>query len=161
MSRPRSVGREHITLEALRSLGLDTKFKELGFNGPQTAAAIGTIIGRACEPGSELATHEWLQNRSGLGELIDFDFDNLSLYGMYQISDQLLKKKAAIEKHLYKQECSIFQLQETITLYDLTNTCFEGQCKANMLAAHGHSKENRKKNKRKNIALYTLKYDHY
>ena len=151
MSRPRSVGREHITLEALRSLGLDTKLKELGFNGPQTAAAIGTIIGRACEPGSELATHEWLQNRSGLGELIDFDFDNLSLYGMYQISDQLLKKKAAIETHLYEQERSIFQLQETITLYDLTNTYFEGQCKTNTLAAHGHSKE-----KRSDCPLVTL-----
>ena len=143
MSRPRSVGGEHVTLEALRFLGLDTRLGELGFNGPQTAAAIGTIIGRACEPGSELATHEWLQERSGLGELIEYDFSNLSLYGMYQVSDQLLKKKAAIEQHLYEQERSLFGLQETITLYDLTNTYFEGQCKANALAAHGHSKEKR------------------
>ncbi|KJS00465.1 MAG: hypothetical protein VR65_13340, partial [Desulfobulbaceae bacterium BRH_c16a] len=52
MSRPRSVGVEHVTLEALRLLDLDSKFKELGFNGPQTAAAIGTIIGRCCAPGS-------------------------------------------------------------------------------------------------------------
>jgi len=143
MSRPRSVGAEHVTLEALRFLGLDTKLKELGFNGPQTAAAIGTIIGRACEPGSELATHEWLQERSGLGELISFDYGSLSLYSMYQVSDQLLKKKTAIEQHLYERERSLFGLQETITLYDLTNTYFEGQCKANTLAAHGHSKEKR------------------
>jgi len=73
MSKPRSVGREHVALEALRFLGLDEKLAELGFNGPQTAAAIGTIIGRACEPGSELATHGWLQDRSALGELIDYD----------------------------------------------------------------------------------------
>ena len=151
MSRPRSVGGEHVTLEALRFLGLDTRLGELGFNGPQTAAAIGTIIGRACEPGSELATHEWLQERSGLGELIEYDFSNLSLYGMYQVSDQLLKKKAAIEQHLYEQERSLFGLQETITLYDLTNTYFEGQCKANALAAHGHSKE-----KRSDCPLVTL-----
>lgn len=143
MSRPRSVGGEHVTLEALRFLGLDTKLGELGFNGPQTAAAIGTIIGRACEPGSELATHGWLQERSGLGELIDYDFNDLSLYGMYKVSDQLLKKKAVIEKHLYERERNLFGLQETITLYDLTNTYFEGQCKANGLAAHGHSKEKR------------------
>jgi len=143
ITRPRSVGCEHITLEALRSLGLDTKLEELGFNGPQTAAAVGTIIGRTCKPGSELATHGWLQERSGLGELIDYDYNNLSLYGLYNISDQLLKNKAAIEKHLYARERNIFQLQETITLYDLTNTYFEGQCKANALAAHGHSKEKR------------------
>ena len=151
MSRPRSVGGEHITLEALRFLGLDKKLGELGFNGPQTAAAIGTIIGRACAPGSELATHAWLRERSGLGELIDYDFEGLSLYGMYQVSDQLLGKKAALEQYLYERERSLFGLQETITLYDLTNTYFEGQCKANALAAHGHSKE-----KRSDCPLVTL-----
>lgn len=59
-SRPRSVGGKHAILEALWFLGLDRILGGLGFNGPQTAAALGTIIGRACEPGSELATHEWL-----------------------------------------------------------------------------------------------------
>jgi len=151
MIRPRSVGSEHVTLEALRLLGLDKKLQELGFNGRQTAAAIGTIIGRACEPGSELATHKWLQERSGLGELIDFDFNNLSLYGFYNASDLLLKKKAAIEHHLYEQERNLFGFQETITLYDLTNTYFEGQSKANALAANGHSKE-----KRSDCPLVTL-----
>jgi transposase len=143
MSRPRSVGSEHITLESLRFLGLDLKLKELGFNGPQTAAAIGTIIGRCCEPGSELATHTWLQERSGLGDLLDYDFNNLSLYGMYLISDKLFKNKAAIEQHVYERERSLFGLRETITLYDLTNTYFEGEGKANALAARGHSKEKR------------------
>lgn len=151
VTRPRSVGGEHVTLEALRSLELDRKLGELGFNGPQTAAAIGTIIGRACRPGSELATHSWLQERSGLGELIEYDFSRLSLYGMYQVSDKLLGKKAAIESHLYDRESSLFRLQETITLYDLTNTYFEGQCNGNLLAAHGHSKE-----KRSDCPLVTL-----
>lgn len=151
MSRPRSVGAEHITLETLRFLGLETRLKELGFNGPQAAAAIGTIIGRCCMPGSELATHEWLQERSGLGELINFDFSNISLYGMYRISDQLLRNKEAIEQHLYERERNLFGLQETITLYDLTNTYFEGQSKANAYAAHGHSKE-----KRSDCPLVTL-----
>ena len=151
MSRARSVGVEHVTLEALRFLGLDTKLKELGFNGPQAAAAIGTIIGRCCQPGSELATYAWLQERSGLGELIDFDFNSLSVYGLYQVSDQLLKKKAAIEQYLYQKERGLFGLRETITLYDLTNTYFEGQSKGNALGANGHSKE-----KRSDCPLVTL-----
>jgi transposase len=150
-SRPRSVGGEHVTLEALRFLGLEEKLGELGFNGPQTAAALGTIIGRACEPGSERATHAWLQERSALGELIGYDFDNLSLYSLYQVSDQLLGKKAALEQHLYERERNLFGLRETITLYDLTNTYFEGQSKGNALAAHGHSKE-----KRSDCPLVTL-----
>ena len=109
----------------------------------QLAAATGTIIGRMCQPGSELATHYWLQNVSGLGELIDYDWSKINLYKMYTISDQLLNNKEAIEKHLYLQEKNLFGFQETITLYDLTNTYFEGSAKANELGKRGHSKENR------------------
>jgi transposase len=151
MSRARSVGSEHVVLEALRSLEFDKKLEQLGFNGPQTAAAIGTIIGRACQPASDAATHSWLQERTALGELIDYDFSTLSLYGMYKASDMLFDKKVALESHLYERERVLFGLQETITLYDLTNTYFEGQCKANTLAAHGHSKE-----KRSDCPLVTL-----
>lgn len=141
--RPRSVGKEHVALEALRNLKLDEKLQELGFNGPQLAAALGTIIGRMCLPGSELATHNWLQNVTGLGELTGFDYGKASLYSLYQVSDQLFKHKEAIETHLYNQEKRLFGFQETITLYDLTNTYFEGSCKKNSLAAYGHSKEKR------------------
>ena len=141
--RPRSVGKEHVALEALRSLKLDDKLRDLGFNTPHLAATIGTIIGRMCLPGSELATHNWLQNVTGLGELIDFDYGKTSLYSLYQVSDQLFKYKGAIESHLYNQEKRLFGFQETITLYDLTNTYFEGSCQSNSLAAYGHSKEKR------------------
>lgn len=141
--RPRSVGKEHVTLDALRSLKLDKKLSELGFTSPQLAAATGTVVGRVCFPGSELATHNWLQNITGLGELIDFDYGKTSLYGLYQVSDQLFKHKEAIEAHLYNREKRLFGFQETISLYDLTNTYFEGSCKRNDLAAYGHSKEKR------------------
>ncbi len=151
MNRPRSIGCEHVTLEALRLLELDTKFSELGFTGPQTALAIGSIIARACHPASERETHRWLQDQSGLGELLDHNFEEVSQYKMYQISDLLLKKKSAIEEHLYCKERNLFSLQETITLYDLTNTYFEGQCLANTLAKRGHSKE-----KRSDCPLVTL-----
>ncbi len=82
---------------------------------------------------------------------IDHDFSRLSLYGIYKVSDQLLKNKAAIEKHLYERERNLFGFKETITLYDLTNTYFEGQCQGNDLAAYGHSKE-----KRSDCPLVTL-----
>ena len=141
--RPRSVGKEHVAVEALRSLKLDDKLRDLGFTGPHFAASVGTIIGRMCLPGSELATHNWLQNVTGLGELIDFDYGKTSLYSLYQVSDQLFKHKEAIEAHLYNQEKRLFGFQETITLYDLTNTYFEGSCQSNSLAAYGHSKEKR------------------
>lgn len=151
MLRPRSVSCEHVALEAFCLLKLDEGLKLLGFNGPQLAAATGMIIGRMCQPGSELATHAWLQNVSGLDELIDYDFNKINLYKMYKISDQLLHNKEAIESHLYSQEKKLFGFQETITLYDLTNTYFEGSSKANILGKRGHSKE-----KRSDCPLVTL-----
>ena len=151
MLRPRSVSCEHVVLEAFNSLKLGEHLKSLGFNGSQLAAATGTIIGRMCQPGSELATHNWLQNISGLGELIDYDFSKTNLYKMYTISDQLLKNKESIEKHLYLQEKNLFGFQETITLYDLTNTYFEGRGETNELGKLGRSKE-----KRSDCPLVTL-----
>ena len=73
MVRPRSIGIEHVSLETLQKIGLDTKLKQLGLNTNQCAAAIGTIIARMAVPGSELFTHEWLKELSGLGELIEYD----------------------------------------------------------------------------------------
>jgi len=143
MIRPRSISCEHVALEAFRTLELDKYLEKQGFNGQQVAAATGTIIGRMCNPGSELSTHYWLQNVSGLGELIDYDFNKLNLYKMYAISDQLLKHQESLEKHLYSQEKKLFGFHETITLYDLTNTYFEGNSFSNKLGKRGHSKEKR------------------
>jgi transposase len=141
--RPRSVAIEHVALEALRQVGLDTKLEALGFNGRQQAAAIGTLVGRMTVPGSELATYHWLQQHSGLGELIDYDFSGMHLMQLYRISDQLLKHKEALEEFLYARERTLFEFEEVITLYDLTNTYFEGTGQGNSNAALGKSKEKR------------------
>ncbi|MEA3231781.1 MAG: hypothetical protein U9Q05_08510 [Thermodesulfobacteriota bacterium] len=101
------------------------------------------MIGRMIAPGSDLATHYWLQHHTGLGELLGYDYESTKLTRMYQASDIFLKHKEALERHLYERQRSIFQFEETITLYDLTNTYFEGSGKYNALAAYGHSMEKR------------------
>ncbi len=151
MVRPRSVGVEHVALEALRQVGLDTELARLGFSGPQQAAAIGTIVARMVAPASELATDAWLKERSALGELIGHDFARMQLMQLYRISDRLLEHKKALEDFLYRRERSLFDFEETITLYDLTNTYFEGAAGGNANAAFGKSKE-----KRSDCPLVTL-----
>ena len=141
--RPRSVALEHVGLEACRQVGLDNKLEALGFTGPQRAAAMGTIIGRMASPGSERHTCAWLQERSGLGELIDYDFGSMSLMQLYRVSDQLFQNKESLESFLYARERSLFDFDEVITLYDLTNTYFEGTARGNSNAALGKSKEKR------------------
>ena len=141
--RPRSVAVEHVALEALRQVGLEQKWKELGFTQPQLSAAIGTIVGRMVAPGSELYTHEWLEQHSGLGELIEHDFATTHLMQLYRISDRLFKHKEVLERFLYRRERDLFEFEEIITLYDLTNTYFEGEGRGNANAALGKSKEKR------------------
>jgi hypothetical protein len=55
----------------------------------------------------------------------------------------LLSLKEEIEKHLGKREADIFSLEDSIYLYDLTNTYFEGRCRKNSKAKFGKSKEKR------------------
>ena len=51
-------------------------------------------------PGSELQTYDWLQSRTGLGELLDHDYGSTSLTRLYTISDRLLKHQPALEAFL-------------------------------------------------------------
>jgi transposase len=132
-------------------LQLDQKLTALGFNKLELAAALGSIIGRMVSPGSELQTHDWLQSRSGLGELLDHDYGTTSLTRFYKISDKLLKHQVALEAFLAAREQTLFDLNRSIVLYDLTNTYFEGQCAANPKAQFGRSKE-----KRSDCPLVTL-----
>ena len=139
--RPRSVGVEHAALSVMRQCGFEDKLAELGLNRPQIAAAVGNIIARMAHPGSELATHAWLQQRSGLSDLIGFDFEAMDLNRLYRASDALYKRREALQDHLFAQAQSIFGFGQTITLYDLTNTYFEGMAAGVSKAKRGHSKE--------------------
>lgn len=149
--RPRSVGVEHAALTALRQLGFDAKLAELGFNKPQIAAAVGNVIGRIAAPASELATYDWLRHRTALGELIGYDYEAMGLQQLYRSADALLKHRDALETHLFGTAQDWFGFTKTITLYDLTNTYFEGVAGDIAKAKRGRSKE-----KRSDCPLVTL-----
>ena len=150
-TQPRSVGVEHVALHALGQLGLVDKLAELGINGVQRAAILGNVIGRMAVPGSERATWEWLQTHSALGELLEIDFDAMSHMSLYRASDLLMRHRSAIEEHLFGAAQTLFGFGQTVTLYDLTNTYFEGEAAGNAKAKRGRSKE-----KRSDCALITL-----
>jgi hypothetical protein len=145
------VGVEHLAQHALAQVGFIQKLADLGGNGAMRAAILGNVIGRMAEPAAELATWNGLQTQSGLGELIDVDFAGLSHMRLYRASDLLMRHRAAIEEHLFSAIQTLFSLEETVTLYDLTNTYVEGDATANPKAHLGRSKE-----KRSDCPLITL-----
>jgi transposase len=142
-SNSRTVGGEALAHNALLEARLPQCLESLGFNSSQVHAAMGNIVGRMLQPGSELSTHEWLQKQSGLGDLLNFEFEKQGLSALYRVSDLLWENHKEIEDYLYQQHVSMFDIQECITLYDLTNTFLEGSGKYNELAEFGHSKERR------------------
>lgn len=143
LSRPRSVGVEHVALSAMSSVGFEEILASVGMNRPQRMSAIGNIIGRMAQPGSEDATYSWLKSNSSLGELLEYDFETMSPVRLYRASDQLIRNREAIEKRLFTRIDDIFSFGVTVTLYDLTNTYFEGDAACNDKAKRGHSKEKR------------------
>ena len=151
MTQPRSVGVEHVGLHAASELGLIETLNDLGVNGVMQASILGSLIGRMGQPGSERATWNWLQQHSALGELIDVDFLSMSHMCLYRASDVLMKHREVIETRLYSTARTLFDLQETVTLYDLSNTYFEGEAELNRKARRGRSKE-----KRSDCPLVTL-----
>jgi len=151
----RSVGGERVVLTAIRELELDKKLDELGFTRPQAEAAIGVIAARLLAPASKRATHLWLQNSTSLDDLLGSSFQSLSQDRVYKVSDMLLRNKAAIEQHLGDREGNLFNLDEKILLYDLTNTFFQGTCKFNKKGKFGVSKEKRSDCRLVTLALLT------
>jgi len=86
-------------------------------------------------------------------ELTGYDQDKLTKDKLYQSALHLYKVKDAIEKHLSKRTNELFDLQDKIILYDLTNTYFEGEKRNSKLAQYGRSKEKRKDAKLVVLAL--------
>lgn len=149
--QPRSAGVEAAGLAAMDWLGIDPILTDLGFNGIQRAAVAGSLIGRMAAPGSELATWRWLGERSALGELLGVNFDTMPLMQLYRTSDLLIRHRDKIEEALFGRIQDLFGLPVTVTLYDLTNTYFEGTAAGMPKAARGRSKE-----KRSDCPLVTL-----
>ncbi len=147
----RSAGLEHIVLETIKKLQLDSTLHNLGFTERALHVALGVVVGKLCCPASELATHHWLKFNSGIDELLGTDFSRLSRNAVYKVADSLLLNKEIIESKLEIKEKDLFSLTDTVILYDLTNTYFEGVGGGIELAARGRSKE-----KRSDCPLVTL-----
>lgn len=143
LSRPRSVGVESVALWAMAEVRFVELLQDLGLSGPQRALIVGAVVGRMAAPGSERATHRWLGERSGLGELLEVDFETLPLAPFYRAADLLMRHRTVIEQTVFTRVSDLFGLDWTVTLYDLTNTFFEGAAAGNPKAQRGHSKEQR------------------
>ncbi len=78
----------------------------------------------------------WVR-RTALADILGVDFDALEEDPLYLVLDKLHPHRAAIEAALVARERSLFNLDATVYLYDLTSTYFEGQCVPGLRSSSG------------------------
>lgn len=137
-----SFGGEHLCKQTLENLNLSTCFKNLGFTSKETSQALISIAARALFASSEHKTAQILAMNSSLKDCYGYE-DKLDHRSLYSIADKLYEHKAKIDSFLYQRICSMFDLQDKLVIFDISNTYFETRKTGSKLAKHGRSKEKR------------------
>ena len=136
------LGPVYVGVQMWRRLGLEQTLRDCGFSHRQRTLAMVEVVARLIEPRSELATSGWVA-RTGLSDLLGEKLQYVNKDSLYRISDQLWRTRERIERDLGSSEESLFGLQQTMVLYDLTSTYFEGDAIANPKAQRGYSRDRR------------------
>jgi transposase len=136
------IGAEWLCYQALEQLGLANLFASFGWTSAQINLALTHIISRAVYPASELRTSEWIVENSSVCEITNYDVEKINKDKLYRIANKLYKHKDQIEQHISQTTNSLFNLDDKIIIYDLTNTYFESK-KSGTIGKYGRSKEKR------------------
>ena len=110
------------------------------------------VIGRLCEPSSELHLAEQWYRTTALEDLLKVPSESVYDERLYRTLDRLLPHKEAIEQHLVKRFGELFDLDYDLLLYDVTSTYFEGVADPS-IAQRGYSRDHRPDCVQVNIAL--------
>jgi len=142
-TKSRSLGSELVANEMWKKLSFDEILRKCQFNNKEIALAEAVIVGKLIYPSSDIGCFEWLKNMTSLIEMLPFNLENVGKDSIYEIADKLFIHKEYIESALRNRETKLFPNKETVFLFDLSNTFFEGSCHNNSLAKYGRSKEKR------------------
>jgi transposase len=140
--RHREAGPVHVGYQFWQRLELDRILRDCGLSETVRQLSCAMILNRLIAPCSEHAMPDWIR-RTALGDILGVDFDRLAEDRLYQVLDKLYPLRATIEAALVARERSLFNLDSTIYLYDLTSTYFEGLATRNRKAKRGHSRDHR------------------
>lgn len=139
----REIGGEWICYQTINQLNINEKLKSLGWDDESIQLAITQIISRAVYPFSENRTTRWIKENSSVCEITGYPVEKITKDKLYKSALDLYKIKDSLEAYLSKKTNELFDLEDKIILYDLTNTYFEGRKAGSEIAKFGRSKEKR------------------
>ena len=157
IERTRRFGGPWLGLELLKKLGLDAYISEAIPGGrediPWAVMSLVLVLGRLCNPSSELYLAEHGYESSAMSELLGVPADKVNDDRLYRALDRLFPHKEGLEKHLKQKLGELFPMNYDLLLYDVTSTYFEGEASRNESAQRGYSRDHRPDCKQVNIAL--------
>ena len=138
----REAGPVHTGHQMWRELELGQILAGAGL--PERACVLteAMVLNRLIAPRSEHAMPDWMR-RCALEEILQSDFSRLNDDALYRNLDRLHPRREQIEAALAERERTLFNLDDTLLLYDLTSTYFEGLAEGNPQAQRGYSRDQR------------------
>lgn len=138
----REAGPVHVGYQFWRRLHLEEILTQAGLSERALQISCAMTLNRLIHPSSELAMPDWIRS-TALPELLGTDFQPLTEDALYRNLDRLHPRRIEIEAALAERERTLFGLDQTVFLYDLTSTYFEGQALGNRKAKRGYSRDKR------------------
>ena len=138
----REAGPVHVGYQFWQRLGLEKILQSAGLSEGARRLTLTMTLNRLIHPASELAMPEWIRT-TALSDILGVDFDRLNEDALYRNLDKLHTHRVAIESALAERERNLFALDQTILLYDVTSTYFEGRAMSNPKAKRGYSRDHR------------------
>lgn len=142
MEQAREAGPVHVGHQTWRQLGLDAILSRAGLSKRACIVSEAMVLNRLIFPLSEHAMTDWIR-RTAMGDIVGADFSALNENALYRNLDRLHPNREQIERELAEREKSLFNLDDTVYLYDLTSTYFEGLAERNPQAKRGYSRDKR------------------
>ena len=138
----REAGAVHVGYQFWKRLELDSILAGVGLDKRSRELTCVMTMNRLIAPKSEHAMPDWIR-RTALADILQVDFAELADDALYRNLDRLHPNRGAIESELVERERNLFNLEQTVFLYDLTSTYFEGQALGNPKAKLGYSRDKR------------------
>jgi transposase len=142
MEEAREAGPVHVGHQVWRQLGLDAILADAGFSPRACTWTEVMTLNRLVCPRSEHAMPDWIRS-TALGDILRQDFSTLVDETLYRNLDRLHPQRETLERELAEREKTLFNLDDSIFLYDLTSTYFEGEVASNPQAKRGYSRDKR------------------
>lgn len=148
----REAGPVHVGHQMWQQLGLSAILSGAGLSERATQLSEAMTLNRLIFPLSEHAMPDWM-GRTALDDILGRNLSALHDDALYRNLDRLHPNHERIERELAEREKTLFNLDDTVYLYDLTSTYFEGEAASNPQAKRGYSRDKRPDRKQVLVGL--------